>query len=254
MGTKDLQLPDTLEITGPDAGCYAVTGTGPYIWDITKGTIDANGCVNLTGQCGTATIGVTDANGCMGTKELNLSAENCSSLTIVNENGTPATDTILRGGSKDYKTTGTCCENITWSVSGTSGSSKGSAAITSAGVLTAGSSACGTLIVTATCAGCGTSDTQDVRVTNSGNWGNGGEVCSNCNFGNTRQCSYGYTIVGNLRYYWTRNCTAPAPPNPACTNMVVDLSGGSWSCGPCGEHIGLIYNCGYVYREYWICP
>ncbi|MBI4824610.1 MAG: hypothetical protein HY805_10350 [Nitrospirae bacterium] len=82
-------------------------------------------------------------------------------ITIVNEDGTQAKDTILRNQSNDYKVTG-CLGTVEWSVSGTGGS------ITQNGVLTAGSNACGALGITATCPACGTSDTQDVRVTDAG--------------------------------------------------------------------------------------
>lgn len=44
------------------------------------------------------------------------------------------------------------------------------------GLLTTTSSACGSLLVTATCEGCGTSASQDVRVTDAGHW----EVVTNC--------------------------------------------------------------------------
>lgn len=258
-GTRDLQLPDSLTITGPDAGkCYTTTGTEPYIWYITKGSIDTKGCVDLTGQCGTATISVTDANKCIGEKELNLSAENCSSLTIVNENGTPATDTILRGGSKDYKTTGNCCENITWSVSATSGSSKGSAAIASNGVLTA-SGACGTLIVTATCAGCGTSDTQDVRVTDVGKW----VLLSSCSAGHAacEECM-GSTwmdyVIGKYKYHVLWLCS-PYAVNYGCEVPPVTrpcpcprASCPAWACRP-DQCAAEIYNSNFLDKYEWKC-
>ncbi|MBI4653549.1 MAG: hypothetical protein HY752_00885 [Nitrospirae bacterium] len=97
-------------------------------------------------------------------------AENCSSLTIVDKDGTPATDTILRNGTLDFKTTDGCCGDIVWSVSVEAGSTLGGSTITQAGVLTAGATACGSLTVTATCLACGTSATQYVRVTNAGRW------------------------------------------------------------------------------------
>lgn len=93
----------------------------------------------------------------------------CSSLTIVDEGGGAATDTILRNGSNDYKTTGDCCEAITWSVGAGTGQLGGST-ISSSGVLTAGATACGSLLVTAECRACGTSDTQYVKVTDGGQW------------------------------------------------------------------------------------
>lgn len=96
--------------------------------------------------------------------------ENCSSLTIVDEDGTPATDTILRNGTLDFKTTDGCCGDIVWSVSVETGSTLGGSTITQAGVLTAGSTSCGSLKVTATCGACGTSATQYVRVMDAGQW------------------------------------------------------------------------------------
>lgn len=194
---------DILTITGSDTpvdgDCYTASGgTEPYTWTITKGSIDTNGCVTVAGQCGTATITVTDANGCSGTKEVNLSAENCSSLTIVNENGAPATDTILRGGSKDYKITGDCCAGVVWSVSG---EGLGGSTITQDGVLTAGAEACGSLLVTATCASCGTSATQYVRVTDAGGWANASIIyeCSQSCYWITGVSEDIY--IGNKRYY-----------------------------------------------------
>ncbi|MBI4822828.1 MAG: hypothetical protein HY805_01165 [Nitrospirae bacterium] len=92
------------------------------------------------------------------------------SLTIINEDGTPALDTITRGSSRDYKATGCGDCPVTWSLSATDGSAVGNSTITQDGVLTAGSTACGTLGVTANCRACGTSDTQDVRVTDAGGW------------------------------------------------------------------------------------
>lgn len=97
------------------------------------------------------------------------SSSACSALTIVDEDGSDATDTILRNGSNDYKTTGDCCENIVWSVGAGTGQLGGST-ITQTGVLTAGGTACGSLLVTATCSACGTSDNQYVRVTDAGQW------------------------------------------------------------------------------------
>lgn len=106
---------------------------------------------------------------CAGTKPVKIypapgGSGTCSTLTIVNEDGSPATDTILKGGSLDFKTTGDCCGNIVWSASGTG------ASITQDGVLSASGSACGSLLVTATCVECGTSASQYVRVTDGGQW------------------------------------------------------------------------------------
>lgn len=72
-------------------------------------------------------------------------------------------ETITRNSSAQYTANG-CPSNVEWSVSG-----KG-ATISSTGLLTAGSTACGSLTVTASCSGCGTSATQYVRVTDAGVW------------------------------------------------------------------------------------
>ena len=90
----------------------------------------------------------------------------CEDLIITNEDGSPATDTILRNGTLDFKTTGNCCGNIVWSVSPTTGGTT----ISAAGVLHAGSTSCGSLLVTASCPECETSATQYVRVTDAGQW------------------------------------------------------------------------------------
>lgn len=72
-------------------------------------------------------------------------------------------ETITRNSSAQYTATG-CPNNVAWSVSGTG------ATISSTGLLTVGSTACGSLTVTAMCAGCGTSAIQYVRVTDAGQW------------------------------------------------------------------------------------
>ncbi len=72
-------------------------------------------------------------------------------------------ETITRNSSAQYTATG-CPSNVEWSVSGSG------ATISSTGLLTVGSTACGSLGVTATCVGCGTSATQAVRVTDAGLW------------------------------------------------------------------------------------
>jgi len=239
--TTTVTLPDTLTITGPEApvdgSCYMTTGgTAPYTWDITKGTIDENGCVDLTGQCGPATVKAKDVNECTGKKEVNIpavpldisgadmiaknssetySASGCSkavSWSVVGKGATieplenagallktdetacreititakcpdcnteasknvsvsdtcgtltiSGSDTTVKSSTRQYTMNG-CCGEQKWSVSGAG------ASISSAGFLTTTSSACGSLLVTATCEGCGTSATQEVRVTDAGTW------------------------------------------------------------------------------------
>jgi len=109
---------------------------------------------------------------CGGTKTIIVKKDcgECLPITIVNENGSPATDTILRNGTLDFKTTGNCCEAITWTVTVDAGSTLGGSTISDGGVLTAGATSCGSLKVTASCPACGTSATQYVRVTNAGQW------------------------------------------------------------------------------------
>ena len=162
----------------------------------------------------------------------------CSSLTIVDEGGGAATDTILRNGSNDYSTTGDCCENITWSVGAGTGQLGGSV-INQSGVLTAGVTACGSLLVTATCEACGTSDTQYVRVTDGGQWvlidtitygtGADGLLCT-CISGKQKDIYYGSCcstagstcdengFTGWLQYTYlcsgTDGCTGCCSPDP----------------------------------------
>jgi len=69
----------TITITGPDAPFdgdqySAAGGTAPYTWSITKGSIDANGVVIVSGQCGTATITATDDCGQTGTKDVMMAS------------------------------------------------------------------------------------------------------------------------------------------------------------------------------------
>ncbi|PIP71219.1 MAG: hypothetical protein COW90_01170 [Nitrospirae bacterium CG22_combo_CG10-13_8_21_14_all_44_11] len=71
---------------------------------------------------------------------------------------------ITRNNTAQYTASG-CPSNIIWSVSGSG------ATISSTGLLTVGSTACGSLTITATCPACGTSATQYVRVTDAGKWG-----------------------------------------------------------------------------------
>ncbi len=95
-------------------------------------------------------------------------------------------DTTIRNSTKQYTATG-CPSNVAWSVSGTG------ATISSTGLLTAGSTACGSLAVTATCVACGTSATQTVRVTDSGQW----QAYSYCD---VRPCS----LYGKCQEYCSR--------------------------------------------------
>ena len=135
----------------------------------------------------------------------------CSSLTIVDEDGSPATDTILRIGSLDFKATGGCCGEIQWTVSPETGGTT----ISAAGVLTAGATSCGSLLVTATCPACGTNNTHSVRVTNGGQWVQTGEFvnnCPNCDCPQVARCS---CITGNARtdyYTSSTQCYGCLPP------------------------------------------
>lgn len=173
----------------------------------------------------------------------------CGTLTV------SGVDTILTTGSEDYTLTGDCCGSITWSVAAASGSTLGSAAITSAGVLTA-VGACGTLVVTATCTECGTSDTQDVRVTDSGNY----ELFSQCPSVPQTNCvgQTDYCYSGRYRHerHWgclftgnqcgnpdnppTQNCDIGSCSTPA-SNICA-----SWGCP--GMPILCLY---YVRKHEW---
>ncbi|MBI4824362.1 MAG: hypothetical protein HY805_09075 [Nitrospirae bacterium] len=163
-------------------------------------------------------------------------------ITIVNEDGTQAKDTMLRNQSNDYKVTG-CIGTVEWSVSGTGGS------ITQDGVLTAGSTACGSLIVTATCSKCGTSDTQDVRVTSSGVW-YPIESCYNpeVSCGEMESYWFVYTYIGKYRYRFEWHERSHHTEG-AC---IFCFSGLVLPCGsdtvPCHYHdVGW----GYWYNGFW---
>ncbi|KAF0145683.1 MAG: YD repeat-containing protein [Nitrospirae bacterium] len=237
-GTRDLQLPDTLEITGPDAGCYAVTGTGPYIWDITKGLIDAKGCTNLKGQCGQATINVTDANGCTGTKELNIPAEE---LTIT------GSDTTTRNSTKQYTATG--CGQVEWSISPLN---KG-ATITQIGLLTTTGTACGSFTITANCPTCGTSATKDVRVTDAGMWLDRGPYPVTCKI---KGGTYWSGCIGELQYKGKYRYEVSSE----CVNSAMIISGDCTSfasacnCPPPDyPKISILVSWADYYWE-WVCP
>lgn len=168
------------------------------------------------------------------------SSSNCGSLTIVDEGGGAATDTILRNGSNDYKTTGNCCEAITWSASGTG------ASITQSGVLTAGATACGSLLVTATCQVCGTSDTQYVRVTDvgAGQWVEvsscGTSVCSN------RNNSVISGKIKNTAYFCCGDGNNPCDAVYACN------SAGCCPLGTCDD-LGVPHNCSDISGWFHCC-
>ena len=111
------------------------------------------------------------------------------------------TETITRNSSEQYTATG-CPGNVEWSVSGTG------ATISSTGLLTAGATACGSLTIAATCTACETSDTQDVRVTDAGQW----VIVGSCN-ASGYYCNAFVSVLkveGNNQYYlgWCTACTS----------------------------------------------
>lgn len=70
-------IEEGLIIIGEDApvddDCYTVIGgVGPYTWSIDVGSIDASGCVTVTGECGPATITVIDSCGNIGNKVVRM--------------------------------------------------------------------------------------------------------------------------------------------------------------------------------------
>lgn len=143
-----------ISISGPDQAVdgtqYTATGgTEPYTWSISKGSIDSNGVVIVSGQCGAATVTATDACGVTQSKVVTI---------------TPPTATISISGpdaptdGSQYTATGGI-EPFAWSIS------KGS--ITQTGVVTV-SGQCGAATVTAADA-CGNQVSKDVRMS-SGVW------------------------------------------------------------------------------------
>lgn len=59
--------------TAKDGSRYTVSeGVAPYYWCISKGTINQDGVVSLSGTCGSATITVTNACGNSNTKEIKI--------------------------------------------------------------------------------------------------------------------------------------------------------------------------------------
>lgn len=188
---------------------YKATGCcGKVIWSISGvgGHISQGGVLSVSKvACGTLTI-TTECEACETSATQSVRVpDDCLALTIVNEDGSPATDTILRGGSNDYKVLGDCKGKVNWSVGVEAGSTLGGSTITQAGVLTAGSTSCGSLKVTATCSAYGTSVTHGVRVTNAGQWVLlTHEVYCNDGFLNYSSVCY----EGNMRvtrYYGTRS-------------------------------------------------
>ena len=120
-------------------------------------------------------------------------------LTII------GSETIIRNSSAQYTTSG-CPSNVEWTVSGTGVS------ITQAGVLSASGSACGSLLVTATCAACGTFATHSVRVADAGQW----VQINSC--GSPGVGTIVTTISGRYKYEdtWCGICNCCPPPGPTC--------------------------------------
>lgn len=137
-------------------------------------------------------------------------------------------ETITRNNKAQYTATG-CPSNVKWTVTG-----KG-ASISSTGLLTAGATACGSLTVTASCSGCGTSATQDVRVADAGQWVLVSDCIDTSHYGhgygwNTVECFIGnkrYLIyVDAIQYYadcnlrtWVCSLGNLEQPPASCTEM-----------------------------------
>ena len=90
--------------------------------------------------------------------DINTIQTSSDTLTIT------GSETTTRNSTKQYTASG-CSSGLEWTVSG-----KGATINKTSGLLTTDGSACGTLTFTATCAGCGTSATQSVMVTNAVCW------------------------------------------------------------------------------------
>ncbi|MBI4823018.1 MAG: hypothetical protein HY805_02155 [Nitrospirae bacterium] len=144
-------------------------------------------------------------------------------ITIVNEDGTQAKDTMLRNQSNDYKVVNedgspAYC-SAQWSVSATQRSVVGNSTITEDGVLTAGSTACGTLVVTANCSDCGIVSSQQVRITDAGTWSLENQICRHAYTWGACPGGSCYVFSGGYRYRYdygwyildssiNANCTA----------------------------------------------
>lgn len=166
FATKDVKTPcdPEIAITGSDTIAksemqqYVASGCNkPVAWSVDgKATITETGLlVTDETSCGPLTVNAQCPE-CEppATKNVQIT---CDPLTIT------GSDTTTKNSTKQY-TSADCCGEVQWTVSG-----KG-ATISSTGLLTTGSTACGTLTITATCTECGTSATQDVRITNAGTW------------------------------------------------------------------------------------
>ncbi|MBT9168181.1 MAG: hypothetical protein DDT19_01526 [Syntrophomonadaceae bacterium] len=151
-----------------------------------------------------------------------------TTIAIVNEDGSPATDTILRNGRLDFRVTGVCCGRLDWSVSVDVGSTLGGSTITSAGVLTAGATSCGSLKVTASCPVCKTSATQYVRVTDAGRWWPTSSII-NCYLYNDLWRVYCFEVSGDTRIemnFWVLDrCESLVFFGRPCHPSVVDSEG-----------------------------
>ena len=151
LTTYTYQIP----ISGPDAPTdgsqyTASGGIVPYTWSITKGSINTDGIVIVSGQCGTATITVKD--------KCDVTAEKVVTLPVVI--GVSGPDAPVDGSQYTAITSPSGSNlNIQWSIS------KGS--ITQTGVVTV-SGQCGAATVTATDA-CGNQGSKDVRMSG-GTW------------------------------------------------------------------------------------
>lgn len=169
-------------------------------------------------------------------------------LTII------GTETITTNSSAQYTATG-CPSNVAWSVSGNG------ATISSTGLLTVGSTACGTLTITATCSGCETSATQHVRVTDAGGWGEAYFVCSTeyscrgCPF-NGYCCIRGYTKIVNGEL-WYQDWFVVEPTMP-CSCIVTEYNCPQIlpfipfpsSCPASYKDCPIIYN---AVKQPWVC-
>jgi len=186
-------------------------------------------------------------------------------------------DTVTRPTTSLYIFDG--CPEVEWSVSG----GGGAVTINQSGVVTVGSSACGTFTVVASCPMCGTSDSMDVLITNAGQWkplpyagGLSSDICWTYHYwaghetvglekkcftqiieGIRHQVSYGrqsFSIsdpschCGN--YEWKGN---PSVPGSFCGSDPKSPEGSCFPYTPCGTP------CFFEWRKYrgqtceWLC-
>lgn len=152
-----------------------------------------------------------------------LVRSNAQAITI---NGS---DTITKNSSSPSSASG-CSGTVSWGVTNPG------ASITQSGVLTT-TNACGTVLVAARCSADGSIATQDVRVTNSGQWVfvEAEQLCSGCSMynGSATIPPYKDCNVGRHRYFASGTCFSNDEGSKTCSPPCGDQP--SLGDIPCGE-------------------